>query len=212
MTSTEIRDRRRTLRYRSLLMKQTVQMKNRISGLLMETGVSYNKQRLHKVGYFSELLSTNEEVNESIRSLLKLSRETIARSGKIEYALISSGTRPLAGRQAQAAENHSRSRSDHCPDMGPGDRRCFTLPDDQAGHQLLRTLRRGKELRRQGDAHTSFQTAQQAYPAGFWWKPRNWRPDRTMSWPWSMKEKSREETAIARRSPWRGRWSPICSP
>jgi transposase len=90
MTSTEIRDRRRTLRYRSLLMKQTVQMKNRISGLLMETGVSYNKQRLHKVGYFSELLSTNEEVNESIRPLLKLSRETIARSGKIEYALISS--------------------------------------------------------------------------------------------------------------------------
>jgi transposase len=90
MTSTEIRDRRRMLGYRNLLMKQTVQMKNRISGLLMETGVSYNKQRLHKVGYFSELLSTNEEVNESIRPLLKLSRETIARSGKIEYALISS--------------------------------------------------------------------------------------------------------------------------
>jgi len=43
MTSTEIRDRRRTLRYRGLLVKQAVQMKNRISGLLMETGVSYNK-------------------------------------------------------------------------------------------------------------------------------------------------------------------------
>ena len=35
-----------------------VQMKNRVSGLLMETGVSYNKQRLHKVGYFAELMST----------------------------------------------------------------------------------------------------------------------------------------------------------
>jgi hypothetical protein len=35
-----------------------VQMKNRISGLLMETGVSHNKQRLHKVGYFRELLAT----------------------------------------------------------------------------------------------------------------------------------------------------------
>src|SRR5258708_19590870 len=55
MTSTEIRDRRRTLRYRGLLVKQMVQMKNRISGLLMETGVSYNKQRLHKVGYFAEV-------------------------------------------------------------------------------------------------------------------------------------------------------------
>jgi hypothetical protein len=28
-----------------------VQMKNRVSGLLMETGVEYNKQRLHKVSY-----------------------------------------------------------------------------------------------------------------------------------------------------------------
>jgi transposase len=54
MASTEIRDRRRTLRYRNLVIKQMVQMKNRISGLLMETGVSYNKQRLHKVGYFAE--------------------------------------------------------------------------------------------------------------------------------------------------------------
>src|SRR3982074_2967960 len=34
-------------------------MKNRISGLLMETGVSYNKQRLHKLGYFTELMSGN---------------------------------------------------------------------------------------------------------------------------------------------------------
>jgi transposase len=70
MTSTEIRDRRRTLRYRGLLVKQMVQMKNRISGLLMETGVSYNKQRLHKVGYFADLMSSNEEIDDSIRPLL----------------------------------------------------------------------------------------------------------------------------------------------
>ena len=43
-----------------------MQMKNRVSGLLMETGVSYNKQRLHKVGYFAELMTTNEEVEDSI--------------------------------------------------------------------------------------------------------------------------------------------------
>src|ERR1700756_785266 len=90
MASTEIRDRRRTLRYRSLVVKQMVQMKNRVSGLLMESGVSYNKQRLHKVGYFAELMSTSEEVNESIRPLLKLSREMISRSHKLDYALISS--------------------------------------------------------------------------------------------------------------------------
>src|SRR6202162_3327361 len=79
MASTQIRDRRRTLRYRHLLVRQMVQMKNRISGLLMETGVSYNKQRLHKVGYFRELLSTSEEVHENIRPLLRLSRDTVVR-------------------------------------------------------------------------------------------------------------------------------------
>jgi len=51
MASTEIRDRQRTLRYRHPRVPQKVQTKNRISGLLMETGVSYNKQRLQKVGY-----------------------------------------------------------------------------------------------------------------------------------------------------------------
>jgi transposase len=49
MASTEIRERRRTLRYRNLLVHQAVQLKNKISGLLMEAGVSYNKQKLHKL-------------------------------------------------------------------------------------------------------------------------------------------------------------------
>jgi transposase len=70
MTPVPIRDRRRILRYRGLVLRQAVQMKNRISGLLMETGVSYNKLRLHRMGYFAELLATNEEVSEGIRPLL----------------------------------------------------------------------------------------------------------------------------------------------
>ena len=90
MVSTEIRDRRRTLRYRHLLVRQMVQMKNRVSGLLLETGVSHNKQRLHKVKYFRELLENNKEVDESIRPLLRLSRETIVRLQKTDYALVSS--------------------------------------------------------------------------------------------------------------------------
>jgi transposase len=59
MASTEIRDRRRMLRYRNLVIKQMVQRKNRISGQLLGTGVSYNKQRLHQVGYFAELMTTH---------------------------------------------------------------------------------------------------------------------------------------------------------
>jgi transposase len=90
MASTEIRDRRRTLRYRHLLVRQMVQMKNRISGLLMESGVSYDKQRLHKMGYFTELFSTNEEISDSIRPLLRLGREHILRGQRLDRALISS--------------------------------------------------------------------------------------------------------------------------
>jgi transposase len=90
MASTEIRDQRRTLRYRNLALKQMVQMKNRVSGLLMESGVSYDKQRLHKMGYFSELFSTNEEISESIRPLLRLGREHILRAQRLDRALTSS--------------------------------------------------------------------------------------------------------------------------
>jgi transposase len=112
MASTEIRDRRRILRYRHLLVRQMVQTKNRISGLLMETGVTHNKQKLHKVGYFRELLASNEEVNESIRPLLHLSRDTIARLQKTERALVSS-----LRRDPMLAERIERLRT--VPGVGP---------------------------------------------------------------------------------------------
>ena len=90
MAPTEIRDRRRVMRYRNLVVKQMVQTKNRVSGLLMETGVSYNKQRLHRAGYFTELLAANEDISESIRPLLKLGHEQIMRAQRLDDALISS--------------------------------------------------------------------------------------------------------------------------
>ena len=90
VASTAIREPRRTLRYRNLLVRQMVQMKNKISGLLMEAGVSYNKQKLHKAGYFRELLAANPDIDEGLRSLLRLCRETVVRLGKTESALVRS--------------------------------------------------------------------------------------------------------------------------
>jgi transposase len=90
MAPTEIRDRRRILRYRHLIVRQMVQTKNRVSGLLMETGVEHTRSRLHKVGYFRRPMTTNSEIDDSIRPLLRLSRETIERCQKTEYALVSS--------------------------------------------------------------------------------------------------------------------------
>src|SRR2546428_1230124 len=79
---------------------------------LRSTGVSHNKRRLHKVGYFRELLSSNAEVNESIRPLLRVSRDSIVRLQKTEYALVSSLQRdPLL------AERIKRLRT--VPGVGP---------------------------------------------------------------------------------------------
>src|SRR5712664_2351947 len=90
MASTAIRERRRTLRYRNLLVRQMVQMKAKVSMLLMEAGVSYNKQRLHQAGYFRELLATSPDIDEGLASLLRQSRETVVRLGKTESALVRS--------------------------------------------------------------------------------------------------------------------------
>ena len=90
MASTAIRERRRTLRYRNLLVRQMVQMKNKISGLLMEAGVNYNKQRLHKAGYFRELLATNPDIDEGLCGLLRVCRETVVRLQKTESAVVRS--------------------------------------------------------------------------------------------------------------------------
>jgi transposase len=70
----EIRELRRMLRYRSLVVNQAVRMKNKISGLLMESGAEYNKKRLHGEKYFAEMLENLEEVPDSVKELLQLSR------------------------------------------------------------------------------------------------------------------------------------------
>jgi transposase len=73
----QIRELRRMLRYRNLVISEAVRMKNRISGLLMETGVEYNQQRLHGKAYFAELMKNLVEVPESVRQLLRLSRAAL---------------------------------------------------------------------------------------------------------------------------------------
>jgi transposase len=59
MASTAIRERRRTLRYRNLLVRQMVQMKIKISALLMEAGVSYHKHQ-GTLRFLSEIGTTAE--------------------------------------------------------------------------------------------------------------------------------------------------------
>ena len=63
-------------------------MKNRIAGLLMETGTPYNKQRLHGKAYFQELLGTLRQMPDSVRELLKLSRGQVELFESIQNRLL----------------------------------------------------------------------------------------------------------------------------
>ena len=87
MSPTPLRDRRRVLRYRNLLVRQGVQMKNRMAGLLMETGVSYNKQKLHQKGYFATLLREEPAVPAVLKPLLEIGRQTVEHAAAREKAL-----------------------------------------------------------------------------------------------------------------------------
>ena len=56
----------------------------------MEIGVSYNKLRLHRMGYFEQLLTASDEIPDSIRPLLKMCREHIDRAIQLDRALLKS--------------------------------------------------------------------------------------------------------------------------
>jgi len=69
----EMRDLRR-LRYRNMVVQQSVRMQNKVAGLLMESGTPFVKDKLHGKKYFSALMKSLEEVPESVKDLLRMSR------------------------------------------------------------------------------------------------------------------------------------------
>jgi transposase len=69
-----LRDLRRLLRYRNLVVQQSVRMQNKVAGLLMESGTAFDKQRLHQKKYFADLMKSLQEVPESVKDLLRMSR------------------------------------------------------------------------------------------------------------------------------------------
>jgi len=88
MLSEEIRDLRRVLRYRNHVVRTSVKMQNKMSGLLMEVGASYNKKRLHGKKYFHELLERVDEIPPSVKELLALSRAGFEMFHSVQKRLI----------------------------------------------------------------------------------------------------------------------------
>jgi len=85
---TEIRDLRRALRFRNMTVRTSSRMKNKISGLLMEVGAVYDKERLHGKKYFKEFLETVEDVPPSVKELLKLSRAGLEMFNSVQKKLL----------------------------------------------------------------------------------------------------------------------------
>ncbi|MDF1578012.1 MAG: IS110 family transposase [Desulfobulbales bacterium] len=88
MMSTELRELRRILRYRNLVVRTATQMKNKMSGLLMEVGATYNKRSLHGRRYFNNLLERVEDVPDSVKELLLLSRGNLELFNAVQKKLI----------------------------------------------------------------------------------------------------------------------------
>lgn len=88
MMPEELRELRRVLRYRNMVVNTAVKMKNKMSGLLMEVGALYDKKRLHGKKYFGTLLERVEDVPDSVKGLLKLSRNGFEMFDGIQKKLV----------------------------------------------------------------------------------------------------------------------------
>ncbi len=88
MAPAEIRELRRVLRYRNLLVREAVRMKNKVAGLLMEIGQPYVKEKLHRKKYFYPLLEQLPETQNSVRELLAISRSRMELALRLERRLL----------------------------------------------------------------------------------------------------------------------------
>ena len=79
---------RRQLRFRRLLVQETVMFKNKTAGLLMEAGVEYERRRLHGKRYFKELVQDNEWIGQEMQPLLAFNREQIETLQAMDESLI----------------------------------------------------------------------------------------------------------------------------
>lgn len=82
---------RQALRYRNLLVRSHVRMKNKMAGLLMESGVEFETRKLHQKSYFAKVLKECQEMGQLPR-LLKYSRRQLeiiqAQEREIEEELV----------------------------------------------------------------------------------------------------------------------------
>jgi transposase len=102
---------REVLRFRQLLIRCHVRMKNKMAGLLMASGVEYEKERLHGPIYFHQLIQENPDIRPGTRPLLQFSQSQTQLHQRME--------RRLAGELSAHAELAERvARLQTIPGVG----------------------------------------------------------------------------------------------
>jgi transposase len=84
----ELEGLRRQLRFRRMVVEETVRFKNKTAGLLMETGVEYERRRLHGKRYFSDLMRRDPAIDEELRPLLEFSRSQTEELARMDDRLM----------------------------------------------------------------------------------------------------------------------------
>ena len=88
MAPAKVRELRQVLRYRNLLVRESVRFQNKTAGLLMEAGAEYNKGRLTGDRYFHELLAGLAEVPVSVKDLLGMAHESVKWFNSLQRRLV----------------------------------------------------------------------------------------------------------------------------
>jgi hypothetical protein len=163
----QLRDLRRLLRYRNLVVQQSVRMQNKVAGLLMESGTAFDKQRLHQKKYFADLMKSLQEVPESVKDLLRMSRGSMGDvSVHPEAARRKTAIGTCTGATRRTADEYPGGRPYHGSDLGAGNRRSASLLFHRRCRKLLRPYRSLSFFCRQTATWSDFQAAQCLAAAG----------------------------------------------
>src|SRR6266446_7994734 len=156
-----IRELRRLLRYRSLVVSEAVRVKNKMAGLLMKTGALYVKREAASQEIlcpFARRTRRGAGIGHRSAPLEP------GRAGDVREHIEASGPRPAqrprTGVTRRTAHDHPGGGRNHRPDLGPGNRRPAPLSLRLRCHELLRTDGRFEILGRQAAARAHLETAQ----------------------------------------------------
>lgn len=89
MMSEEMRELRRVLRYRNLLVRESVRFQNRTSGLLMEVGAEFSASDVRGGKRFEALVENLEDVPDSVRALLRQSKSQRELFSRLQRQILS---------------------------------------------------------------------------------------------------------------------------